>query len=111
MGMNQLTQADEITAWNGNGYIQKADTPNFAAGGNSCAINSAACNQATGANAAKEFPLSETNLQVKEMPSFVIKDLQLEADGCNYYEITSRGVGVNSKSVVYIRTVAKACSA
>lgn len=118
--MNQLVVVDNLNFNDTNGYLKSTATPNIVTGSNYCVTNTD-CNQLKGFNnpgnaalpdstetAAKKAP---TITGVAEQPRFIIKDLGY-GDGqssCTYYEIISRGVGFSSNSVVYLRSVVKAC--
>lgn len=106
--MNQLVDVDSITFNGNNGYLRSTDSANVVSGSSYCTPNGASCNAVQGANVAKK--LGADIAGVAEQPRFTIKDLgQSDSAGCTYYEVTSRGVGFNIKSVVYLRSIAKAC--
>lgn len=106
--MNQLTDVDNITFNSSNGYLQSTDSVNVVTGSNYCTPTSSTCNAVQGANNAQY--LTTEIAGIAEQPRFAIKDMgKSDTSGCTYYEVTSRGVGFNSKSVVYLRSIAKAC--
>ncbi|SFZ77194.1 pilus assembly PilX family protein [Chitinimonas taiwanensis] len=74
--------------------------------GKSCGVNNADCNKGGAAKVA-ELP------NVTEQPRYVIKKLVPGTDSnptCDYFELTSMGVGSSADSAVILRSIVKSCA-